>query len=117
MQVALTWRFDYIHQHGAYLDTLMQSSDSKAVDDDNSRLIPSLFRLPSFYPTISIYAIGSLIVSVTALTGTFTISQGLGESLSGSLGLIIIIPLMLGTTALGAWKHGILHEWWNYSEL
>lgn len=122
LQVALSWRFDYTRQHNAHIGSFHQvpASDYESVpssDDDSFRLIPSIFSLPGFAPTISKYAIGSLVVSVIALTGTFTISQGLGETLSGSLGLIIVVPTILGTTAFGAWRHDILQEWWDYSEM
>ena len=115
-QIALNWRFDYTRQHGAHLGALPQEDPDSNQDENTSRLIPSIYKLPGFSPTISLYAIGSLIVSIIALTGTFTISEGLGESLSGSLGLILVVPIMLGTTAFGAYRHGVLDEWWLYSE-
>lgn len=112
VQIALNWRFDYTQQHGAYLG--LQPEDS---DEETTRLIPALYSLPTFAPRISIYAIGSLIISIIGLTGTFTISEDLGEGLSGTVGLLVIVPVMLASTALGAWRHGVLKEWWAYSEL
>jgi hypothetical protein len=108
----MNWRFDYTQQHSAYLGT--QSEDS---DDDSSRLIPALYDIPTFAPNASVYAIASLIVSVIGLTGTFTISEAVGEGLSGTVGLVVVVPIMLSATAFGAWRNGVLNEWWNYSEL
>jgi hypothetical protein len=79
-------------------------------------LIPSLGSLPSFELVTAKYAFGSLTVCIICLTGTFIIDHRLGEMLSSLLGLVAVIPVMLLATSFGAWRNGVLKEWWNYTE-
>lgn len=81
-----------------------------------SILIPSMISLPSFQPRTATYALGGLILSVAGLTGTYIIDERLGASVSSTAGLVVVVPIMTLATAFGAWRHGILSEWWSYSE-
>lgn len=106
----MTWRFDYTSQHSAYLG----ARDS--VGGEGSALIPALGDLPSFEPRTAKYAMGSLIACVVGLTGTHIIDRKLGEMLSSTMGLVVVVPVMHAATSFGAWRHGVLKEWWNYTE-
>lgn len=79
-------------------------------------MIPSMTSIPSFQPRTASYAIGALVFSVIGLTGTYIIDQRVGDMVSSSGGIIAVVPVMTLATAFGAWRHGILREWWNYSE-
>lgn len=72
--------------------------------------------LPTFYPTTATYALGSMIVTVVGLTGLFIVNRDIGEAFSGTAGLVAILPIMTLSTAFGAWRHGLLQDWWSYSE-
>jgi hypothetical protein len=109
-QVAMTWRFDYTSQHSAYLGT------TESTNGESSALIPALGDLPSFEPRTAKYALGSLVACVVGLTGTHIIDRKLGEALSSTMGLVIVVPVMLAATSFGAWQQGVLREWWAYTE-
>lgn len=110
--IAHTWRFDYTSQHSSHLG----SRPALAADSQETALIPSMSSLPSFYPTTASYAIGSMAVTIFGLTGLFIVNRDLGEIFSGTGGLVAIIPIMTLSTAFGAWRHGLLSDWWIYSE-
>lgn len=111
MQVALTWRFDYTAQHPAYLGTGLAANGQQ-----ESVLVPAMTSLPLFQPRTATYAIGALLCSVVGLTGTFIISPELGAVLSSTGGLVAVVPIMTLATAFGAWRQGVLAQWWAYSE-
>lgn len=109
--VALTWRFDYISQHSAYLGSRPASNGQR-----DAALVPAMASLPTFQPRTATYAIGSLVCSVIGLTGTFIVNRNLGAMLSSTAGLVAVVPFMTLATALGAWRHGVLRDWWTYTE-
>jgi len=108
--IALTWRFDYTSQHSAYLGSQLSS------EGEGAALIPALGDLPSFELRTAKYALGSLIACIVGLTGTHIIDRRLGEILSSTAGLVVVVPIVIAATAFGAWRHGVLKEWWTYSE-
>jgi len=85
-------------------------------EGEGAALIPALGDLPSFELRTTKYAFGSLIACVIGLTGTHIVDRKLGEILSSTLGLFVVVPVMIAATSLGAWKQGLLREWWSYTE-
>jgi len=85
-------------------------------EGEGAALIPALGDLPSFELRTTKYAFGSLIACVIGLTGTHIVDRQLGEVLSSTVGLIVVVPVMLAATSFGAWKQGRLKEWWAYTE-
>ena len=79
-------------------------------------MVPSMSSLPSFQPRTATYALGALVFSVVGLTGTYIIDQRVGDMVSSTGGLLAVVPLMTLATAFGAWRNGVLREWWTYSE-
>lgn len=110
-QIAMNWRFDYTFQHSAYLGARPTSNGQQ-----DTALVPAMTSLPSFQPRTAFYAIGALVSCVIGLTGTFIVNQDLGAFLSSTAGLVAVVPIMTLATAFGAWRQGIVREWWAYSE-
>jgi len=85
-------------------------------EGEGAALIPALGDLPSFELRTTKYAFGSLIACVIGLTGTHIVDRQLGEVMSSTMGLVVVVPIMLAATSFGAWKQGLLKEWWSYTE-
>ena len=79
-------------------------------------MVPSMLSLPSFQPRTATYAIAALVLSVVGLTGTYIVDENIGAAVSSTGGLLAVVPIMTLATAFGAWRHGLLRQWWSYSE-
>jgi len=110
-QISLTWRYDFVTSHSSYMANIARTTPQGSPVRVS---LPS--EIPAFHPTLAMYPIVSLIFTLTALTGTYLISPALGDVLASNCGIVLTIPVVIGSTAFGAWRKGQLKEWWMYTE-